>query len=86
MQCLSVEGDRAFKLMNYLFSWQVVDTADVVLEVLDARDPLGCRCPQVRLEIFLTYNLISFVNIKKNVTLGTGRHIPKKLFPGLEDQ
>lgn len=25
----------------------MIEASDIVLEVLDARDPLGCRCPQV---------------------------------------
>jgi len=36
-----------------------VDASDVVLEVLDARDPLGCRCPQVVniVDDFFVYSL-----------------------------
>ncbi|XP_060164363.1 guanine nucleotide-binding protein-like 3 [Globicephala melas] len=30
---------------------KVIEASDVVLEVLDARDPLGCRCPQVEAAI-----------------------------------
>lgn len=26
---------------------QVIEESDVIVEVLDARDPLGCRCPQL---------------------------------------
>ncbi|XP_028643346.1 guanine nucleotide-binding protein-like 3 isoform X1 [Grammomys surdaster] len=26
---------------------KVIEASDIVLEVLDARDPLGCRCPQI---------------------------------------
>ncbi|KAF6099405.1 G protein nucleolar 3 [Phyllostomus discolor] len=32
---------------------KVIEASDVVLEVLDARDPLGCRCPQVEEAIVL---------------------------------
>ncbi|XP_072569009.1 guanine nucleotide-binding protein-like 3 [Paramormyrops kingsleyae] len=33
---------------------KVIDASDVIIEVLDARDPLGCRCPQLE-EAVLRY-------------------------------
>ncbi|XP_043978298.1 guanine nucleotide-binding protein-like 3 [Gambusia affinis] len=32
---------------------KVIDASDVVIEVLDARDPLGCRCPQLEKAVLL---------------------------------
>ncbi|XP_054882585.1 guanine nucleotide-binding protein-like 3 [Poeciliopsis prolifica] len=32
---------------------KVIDASDVVIEVLDARDPLGCRCPQLEEAVLL---------------------------------
>ncbi|XP_026205853.1 guanine nucleotide-binding protein-like 3 [Anabas testudineus] len=39
--------DRNSKLFLCSELNKVIDASDVVLEVLDARDPLGCRCPQL---------------------------------------
>lgn len=38
---------KASKRTYYREFKKVVDTADVIMEVLDARDPLGCRCPDI---------------------------------------
>lgn len=34
---------------------KVVESADVIIEVLDARDPMGCRCPDVENMIITRY-------------------------------
>ena len=39
---------------NVFCSTQVVDAADVVLQILDARDPLGSRCAQVEEAVLST--------------------------------
>ena len=43
----------------------MVDNSDVVLEVLDARDPLGCRCFKVNFPLF-------DLNAQNNVSLSAG--------------
>ena len=41
------EGDEKSRKTFYREFKKVVDASDIIIEVLDARDPLGCRCPQV---------------------------------------
>ncbi|XP_013772982.1 guanine nucleotide-binding protein-like 3 homolog isoform X2 [Limulus polyphemus] len=41
-----IQADSSLRVYHKEFK-MVVERADVVLEILDARDPLGCRCPQV---------------------------------------
>ncbi|KAM7063510.1 guanine nucleotide-binding protein-like 3 isoform 3-T3 [Molossus nigricans] len=46
-QCKTKLGKQNPKKLYCQELKKVIEASDVVLEVLDARDPLGCRCPQV---------------------------------------
>ncbi|XP_059800650.1 guanine nucleotide-binding protein-like 3 isoform X2 [Hypanus sabinus] len=59
---------------------KVIDASDVVLEVVDARDPLGYRCPQVeqailrsegKKQLVLVINKIGFPNVGKSSIINT---------------
>uniref|UniRef100_A0A4W5QKD2 Guanine nucleotide-binding protein-like 3 n=1 Tax=Hucho hucho TaxID=62062 RepID=A0A4W5QKD2_9TELE len=39
------KGASKIMLLSYLL--QVIDASDIIVEILDARDPLGSRCPQL---------------------------------------
>ena len=41
------DGDERSRKTFYREFKKVVDASDIIIQVLDARDPLGCRCPQV---------------------------------------
>uniref|UniRef100_A0A8C5V429 Guanine nucleotide-binding protein-like 3 n=1 Tax=Microcebus murinus TaxID=30608 RepID=A0A8C5V429_MICMU len=43
----AISGKQSSKKLYCQELKKVIEASDVVLEVLDARDPLGCRCPQV---------------------------------------
>ena len=47
--------------------YKVVDSSDVILQVLDARDPLGTRCKALE------------KNIKKNIEKNTEKNIEKNI-------
>uniref|UniRef100_A0A3P9N3M8 Guanine nucleotide-binding protein-like 3 n=1 Tax=Poecilia reticulata TaxID=8081 RepID=A0A3P9N3M8_POERE len=49
----SAKKARTVKLYSQSHLLQVIDASDVVIEVLDARDPLGCRCPQLEEAVLL---------------------------------
>ena len=54
--------------------YQVVDAADVVLQVLDARDPLGCKCPQVMwycLENTYLFGFLCTINERQHCSGGS---------------
>lgn len=45
--CIYTDTELNRFVQSIFFCLQVIEASDVILEVLDARDPLGCRCPQV---------------------------------------
>ena len=58
---------------------QVIDQSDIVLELLDARDPMGCRCTQVEAEIIKSKKLVLVLNKIDLVPLPVAHAWKKKL-------
>ncbi|KXJ13499.1 guanine nucleotide-binding protein-like 3 homolog [Exaiptasia diaphana] len=53
---------------------KVVEAADVILEVLDARDPMGCRCPQVEQSVLASGSSKKLVLVLNKIDL-----VPKEI-------
>ncbi|XP_068951593.1 guanine nucleotide-binding protein-like 3 [Petaurus breviceps papuanus] len=66
---------------------KVIEASDVLLEVLDARDPLGCRCPQVEQVIMKTGGnkklllVLNKTDLVPKENLNKWVHCLKKEFP-----
>ncbi|CAG5984058.1 unnamed protein product [Menidia menidia] len=56
---------------------KVVEASDVILEVLDARDPLGCRCPQVEQAVIQSGTNKKIVLVLNKIDLVTKEIVEK---------
>lgn len=74
---MQVEGDETLfhhplskiprsniKPVNYVF-----DNADVILEVLDSRDPLGCRCIELEKRLKTDFPLTKLILVLTKIDL-----------------
>ncbi|XP_055504270.1 guanine nucleotide-binding protein-like 3 [Leucoraja erinacea] len=59
--------EKSTSLCNELY--KVIDASDVVLEVVDARDPLGSRCPQVEQAILQSVGKKQLVLVMNKIDL-----------------
>lgn len=55
------------------FGGEVLEAADVVLEVLDARDPQGCRSPQLEAAVRRAGSRQRLVLVLNKIGMGGGR-------------
>lgn len=58
---------------------KIVDAADVVLEILDARDPMGCRCPQMEQKILASGTNKKLILVLNKIDLVPRENVKKWL-------
>lgn len=56
---------------------KVVEAADVIIEVLDARDPMGCRCPDVESTIATRYPNKKIILLLNKIDLVPRQNVEK---------
>lgn len=56
---------------------KVINASDVIIEVLDARDPLGCRCPQLEEAVLLKGGNIKLLLVLTKIDLVPKENIEK---------
>ena len=74
-----IPNDLSIGIPHFRDCKKVLDLADIVLEVLDARDPLGTRCKEVSKLIFLQkLKKIFFIYIYNKISIFLGTAISCK--------